>query len=308
MIRLSATRGLLSIVIACASLIGECQWPLPFGPTSVAAATWSELRKDLLNRNADLNQFAARGPFSVTTRRDFTLRLSSREIIRGDLFLSSDGEKAPLVTLLHGFDSTKEDHAYQAMHLASWGMHSLCLQLPNKGPWINTGKTVSRIVRRIYSQPGVVDRRVDVSKLILIGHSFGGEAATVALAEATGTAGAILLDPATISRELPGYLSRIRRPVLILGADEARFSARNRENFFRYIRKGVSELSIKDALHEDAQFPSKSSDASEDSQMTFVKAMTAAAFSLSATGRFDYAWESFGENVKEKRFFNPKRK
>src|SRR5207342_632078 len=118
-----------------------------------------------------------------------------------------------LVIILHGFDSSKEDHSYQAMHLASWGMHSLSLQLPNKGPWVSNGKTLAKIVRFIYRWPEIFDDHVDVNKIILVGHSFGGAAVAVALADGAPATGAILLDPAAISRELPGYLSRIKKPV-----------------------------------------------------------------------------------------------
>jgi pimeloyl-ACP methyl ester carboxylesterase len=132
-----------------------------------------------------------------------------------------------LVIILHGFNSSKEDHTYQAMHLTSLGMHSLSLQLPNKGPWVSNGRTLVKIVQFIYRWPEIFDNHVAVSKIVLLGHSFGGAAVAVALAEGAPATGAILLDPAAISRELPAYLSRIKRPMLILGADEHVSPARN---------------------------------------------------------------------------------
>jgi hypothetical protein len=38
-----------------------------------------------------------------------------------------------------------------------------------------------------------------------------------------------------------------------------------------------------------------------------MRAMTAAAFSLSATGKFDYAWASFADVLKNGKFFNAKK-
>ena len=194
------------------------------------------------------------------------------------------------------------------MHLASLGYVSLGLQLPNKGPWVNNGKPLATIVRFIYCWPEIFDNHVDVNKIILVGHSFGGAAVAVALAEGAPATGATLLDPAAISRELPGYLSRIKKPVLILGADEHVSPARNRDYFYRYVRSGIAEVSIKDAIHEDAQFPSESTQVTEELQVTFMKAMTSAAFSLSSTGKFDYAWASFGDVLKKGTFFNAKKK
>ena len=172
-----------------------------------------------------------------------------------------------LVIILHGFDSAKEDHTYQAMHLASWGMHSLSLQLPNKGPWVGNGQTLAIIVQLIYRWPEIFDNRADVNNKVLVDHSFGGAAVAVALAEGEAATGAILLDPAAISRELPAYLSRIKKPVLILGVDGHVSPARNCDYFYRCIRSGVAQDSIKDAIHEDDQTPSESREATEELQV-----------------------------------------
>ena len=96
--------------------------------------------------------------------------------------------------------------------------------------------------------------------------------------------------------------------MLIIGTDEHVSPTRNRDEFYRYVRSGVAEVSVKDAIHEDAQFPSESAEATEELQVTFMKAMTAAAFSLSATGKFDYAWASFADVLKNGKFFNAKKK
>lgn len=302
-------RLFLLIMIAWATLAGGCKTPPNLSVTPLKPATLAELQEELLNRRkAELELFGFRGPFAVALQKDHAMRLSTKERINADLYLSKHGDKAPLVIIQHGFDSSKEEHAYQAEHLATWGMHSLSLQLPNKGPWIDNGRTLAKIVRFIHQWPEIFNGRVDVNKVVLVGHSFGGAAAAVALAEGAPAMGAILLDPATINRNLPKYLSRIHKPMLILGADEQLFQARNREWFYRHVRSGVGELLIKDALHEDAQFPSESPQATEESQITFMKAITSAAFSLSATGRFDYAWSGFADGLNKGKFFNAKKK
>jgi pimeloyl-ACP methyl ester carboxylesterase len=213
---------------------------------------------------------------------------------------------------VHGHDNSKEDHAYQAFHLATWGIHSLAVTLPNQGPWTANGRTLARIVTHIRRRPDLVDRRIDVNRIILAGHSYGGAAAAIALAVGAPAAGGILLDASGTGKDLPGYLRRIAKPMMLLGADERISPVRDRSYFFFYIQSGVAEISIANATHEDAQFPlepgSEPSSATEELQITFVSALTSAAFSLGQTGNFDYAWRSFGEAIRTGKFINVKKK
>ena len=304
------------LVVAWLVLASGCARPPPTGETPLEVNTQSELQGYLLTHKADLDQFRLRGPFAVATQKNHEIRLSATERFNTDLFLSAPAEKAPLVIFMHGHDSSKEAHAYQAMHLASWGMHSIALQLPNNGQWVRNGKTLAKIVNFIHRGPEIIDSRIDVNKIILVGHSFGGSAVAIALAEGAPAVGGILLDPAAIGRDLPKFLNQIVTPVMLLGADEGVSSARNRDYFFRFIRSGIAEVSIKDASHEDAQYPSEFSlqnfgfdpHTTEELQVTFVSALTSAALSLSSTGKFDYAWTSFGDVFENGKFFNVKKK
>jgi len=304
---------LFAIAIACLALVSSCARLPSTGVTSLKPATMSELRGYLLSHKADLDQFRLRGPFAVAVQKDYEIRLSTTERIVADLYLSAPAEKAPLVIFLHGFENSKEDHAYQAMHLATWGMHSLALQLPNNGPWVGNGRTLARIVNFIYRRPEIIDSRIDVNRIILVGHSFGGSSVAIALAEGAPAAGSILLDPAGVGKVLPNFLRRINKPVMLLGADEKISSTRDRGYFYRYIRSGIAEVSIRDATHEDAQYPAELplqifGSTTEELQITFVSALTSAAFSLAYTGKFDYAWTSFGNAIDNGKLVNAKKK
>ena len=170
----------------------------------------------------------------------------------------------------------------------------------------NNGKTLARLVNLIYRSPQVIDSRIDVNKIILVGHSFGGTSVAIALADGAHAAGGILLDPAGVGRDLPNFLRKIDLPLLLLRADEHMSEARNRDYFYRYVRSGVAEVSIRGATHEDAQYPSEFPQTTEESQVSFMSALTAAAISLSATGKFDYAWASFSGAIENGKLFNAK--
>ena len=303
-------------VVSVALLAGCTRVPPPLQQTPLKVENLSDLRAYLLGHDPDLDLFRSRGPFEVAIHEDQVLRLSPRERVEMDLFLSSAGERAPLVVFVHGYDSSKGAHFYQAAHVASWGMHAVSLQLPRTGPWSTNGRTLGRIVNLIQRAPELIDTAVDTSRIVLVGHSFGAIAVVVALADKAPAAGAILLDPAAIGKTLPDALRRVAKPVLVLGADDQIQSTRNRPDFYRFIQSGISEVSIRGAAHEDAQYPSEYAlqhfgqdpYTTEEAQKTFASAIAAAAFSVSATGSFDYAWKSFEAVIKNGQFFNPKKK
>jgi dienelactone hydrolase len=278
--------------------------------------TFSELQKQLAGQDASLKRFRQRGPFEVSVLKDRAIRPSAKERILADVYLASPAEKAPLVIFLHGHDCSKEAHAKQAAQVASWGMHAVSLQLAKTGPWDVNAATLVRIVNLIRRTPALIDKRIDVNRIILVGHSFGGHAVAVAMAQGAPVAGGILLDPAYFGRATPEFLYKIKKPVMVLGADELLHPVRRREYFYDYIQGDVVEVSIKDATHEDAQFPSETSlqnggvdpETTEELQITFVSGIVATAFSLSTTRTLDYVWASLREMVDSGKMFNPKKK
>jgi len=302
--------------IASLALVAGCARLPATGITPLKVKTVSELRAIVLSQKPDVELFRPRGPFEVLTHTDREIRLSATERIDADLYLAAPAEKAPLVILLHGYDNSKEDHAYQAMHLATWGIHSLAVTLPNKGPWLENSRKLTRLAALIRSQPGIIDKRIDGDRIILAGHSFGGAAVTMALATGAPAAGGILLDPAGTGKGLPSYLRKVAKPVMVIGADERLSPVRDRGWFYEHIRRNVTQVSITDAHHEDAEFrvepPSQDSNsesnATEELQITFVSALTAAAFSLGHTGGFDYAWASFRGGIVSGKFFDALKK
>ena len=323
MTRTAVAIGLSGFRIPALLLIALIMYPLgcarQFPATEVTpikAPDPAELQRYLLSRKPDVAEFRLRGPFGVIERRDLEIPVSPDLTVEADLYLCAAARKAPLVIVLHGLDNSKEDHAFQAMHVASWGMHGIALSLPKHGPWIANGRALARLVEAVQRTPQLVDNRIDADKIILVGHSFGATAVAAALGEGARALGGILLDPAGIGRQLPQLLQRITVPVMVIGADEDIWPTRNRGQFYRFIPAGIGEISIRDTLHQDAQYPNQYTlrafqdqpDDTEEAQIAFVSALTASAFSLAATGSLDYAWTSFENAIQKGIFFNVRRK
>jgi pimeloyl-ACP methyl ester carboxylesterase len=302
------------------------------GVTLLKPGSFSELQSYLRDHKPDVDQFRPRGPFGVDVHENYEIPVSTArsesdlvgtgiaekaplfpseegtsDHIDTDLFLSEHAEKAPLVIFMHGYGGSRVTHFEQAKHVASWGMHSLTLRLLNDGEWGTNGRTVARLVRFLSHPPGIMAGRIDVDRIILVGYSFGGTSVSVALALGAPVAGAILLDPAAIGRAMPDWLPRINVPVLVIGADQRVSQANHRDYYYRNIRV-VAEVSVKGASHEDAQSSAAAGLTKEELQTTFTSAITSAAFSLSSTGKLDYAWASFEGALKGGRLFMPRKK
>jgi predicted esterase len=304
-------RRLLLLAIACLALLASCARMPSTGITPIRTATLGELRAHLLANKPDVDQFRLRGPFEVTVREDQDISLSATEKVKADFYLAAPREKAPLVIVLHGHGNSKDDHAYQAMHLATWGMHAITLQVPPDGPWVPNGQLLAKVVSLIARNPAVIDERVDPARIVLAGHSFGAAAVAVALAEGAPAVGGILLDPAAFANQISKFLPRVGKPVLVIAADPNVTRTRGRELFYELIRSGIAEVTIKDAHHEDGEFPMEEapdSAGTEALRITFVSALTSGAFSLGFTGRSDYAWTSFGDALKNGRMMDALRK
>ena len=310
-----ALRALLTAAAALL-LVTACTPRLPpVDRAELKPKTAAELQKYVVTREPDVDVFRARGPFRVTVHENHELRLAPKEIYRGDLFAAGLTGPAPLVIILHGYDSSKAAHYHQAVHLASWGMHAMTVALPPKGPWSNNGRILARIVSAIHASPELMPAQIDRDRIIMVGFSFGATAVAVALAQGAPAAGGIFLDPAAIGKGLPQLMRRIDKPVLVIGADEEVSSTRNREYFYDFIRSTIAEVSIRGAAHEDGQYPSDEAirtgsdpNTTEDLQIAFAAALTSAALSLAATGGFDYAWETFGPALQSGRFINARKR
>lgn len=302
--------------VALLVLVGSCTQMPSTGVTTLrfvddkrgpAAPLESEtVRAQVVERNIGVDQFRLRGPFEVTTQNGVAIRLSAKERFPADLYLSSLGKSAPLVILLHGYNNGKADHAYQGMHLATWGMNSIVLQLPSRGSWVAHGRTLARIIDHIRKRPAEFPA-IDTRSIVLVGHSFGASSVAYAMSQGATAVGAVLLDPAAYGGGLQNALGRINRPVIVIGADEEIFPARGREVFLRSIRGSAGELSVRNAGHEDAEFR-LSDDGTREEQLAFVSALTAAVISISSTGQLDYAWQSFEPAIAAGRLFDVKKK
>ena len=305
------------LLIALMALSISCARRFPATEvTPIKVDNPAELQRYLLSHKPDVAQFRMRGPFAVIERRDLEIPLVSGPTVEADLYLCAAARKAPLVIVLHGYNNSKEDHAFQAMHLASWGMHGLAIDLPKQGPWIANGRTLAKLVDAIHRTPQLIDDRIDANKIILVGHSFGATAVATALGQG---APALRRRASRSRRDRPGIAAvaaadhRSRdgdrcgrghlahpQPRAILPLHSGR-GRRDLDTGHGPRRCAVSERAHAPRIRGKP-------DDTEDAQIAFVSALTSSAFGLAATGGIDYGWNSFENAFKNGMFFNARRK
>ena len=263
----------------------------------------------IIKKKLPREAFEKRGPFGYQYHADMTIDISQNESLEADFIQTTAAGKAPLLIFIHGNHSKKEVHSFQAQRLSTWGFHALSIDVPNRKQWVENGDRVLRLVKYIHAHPEDLSDQIDTSKIILVGHSFGGSASIIAAGSGAPVAGLILLDPAVVDPVVEEKMTKVKAPVILLGADKKIYKARKRRQFFRKIKSPMIELSIVNTTHDEAQFPSLCSlyalgfeCYSRDNQKLFTSAITVSAYSLTVTQRLNYAWTTFKESARQGTF------
>ena len=202
-----------------------------------------------------IESFKKDGPYNYSEERNFEIRISKDELVSTDIFIVDSNEKRPLLIFQHGNKAHKGVHLNQARRAASWGFNVVTISQPNIKRWITNGKVLGDFTKLLYSWPQILNNKFDRESIILIGHSFGGSAASIAAGSGAPVKGIVLLDPALVSDKVIPYLKNINTNVALLGADTKVFKSRRRYKFYKNIKKNMVEISVKNATHNDAQSP-----------------------------------------------------
>jgi dienelactone hydrolase len=252
-----------------------------------------------------LARFENAGPFEVKSRLDREFSLDLENVVVMDHFSARSSEKLPVIIMSHGNFSNKRAHRQQARHLASWGFHVVSVESPNRDQWLENGVRLRKIAEIFYRFPKTLAKNADSSKIIMIGHSFGGSATMLAVGNGAPVIGAILLDPAVVHSKVVRAMKEATIPVALLGSDKRIFRARGRIQFFKNISGEMLEVSVPNSTHDDAQGPSVFSQAalgfdpftSREKQALFRSMITVSVIGMSSSGTLDFPLKTFSRAV-----------
>ena len=267
------------------------------------------IQANILLMEPELSRFEARGPFEVSERLDREVTLNLDQTVAVDHFSARTEDKLPIVVISHGNYSSKKAHRSQARDLASWGFHVVAFEVPNRDQWLENGVRLRQFTDLLHRMPAILGEGADGGRIIIVGHSFGGSAAVLAMAGGAPVIGAVLLDPAVVHSSVVAAMKGIDLPVVLLGADRKVFSARGRAKFSATLAGEMLEVSVPKATHDDAQGPSMFSRSalgfdpftSGRRQAVFRSMLTVAVLGLSSSGTLDFPARIFSREEKEGR-------
>ena len=294
-------------------LIG-CQ-TVEFQPTHHVSKNFQDLFAKIKNDVINIHELEKTGPFSSSYFEDYQISTSPEFTVAVDLFIPKQTGKSPLVIFCHGNKFYKTVHRNQAKHLASWGFTTMTLQMPNQKQWVKNGRRIAKLSQLIHSFPEIIHTNIDKRKIVLVGHSFGGSAVTIAAGRNAPVAGLILLDPAVVSDKVIGFMQKAEVPAILLGADPSVFKSRRRQMFFKKMAGPLAEVSVRNATHNDAQIPTIDKilwgmdfKTHPNRQKIFLRNIIVGAFSLIQNNPLDLSWKDFRYQKKLGKLFQLKRK
>ena len=82
------------------------------------------------------------------------------------------------------------------------------------------GRMLAQVTELLQKNPALLNANIDGGKILLVGHSFGGSSVAIAMGDGAPVLGGVLLDPAIADGDLRGALGRIKKPLILIGADE----------------------------------------------------------------------------------------
>jgi pimeloyl-ACP methyl ester carboxylesterase len=200
-----------------------------------------------------ISDFDRWGPFDFDIHENFDVRLSEKAKISSTLINPKNYRESQLVIFQHGNKSSQDDHIEQAKVIASWGFQVIILSQPNQKHWNLNSQNLKNLIQLVKAFPPIVGRIDQDFSLYLVGHSFGGYAATYASIKGADVDGIVLLDPAIYDSKIITKKRVNSKPTIIIGADEQIFRSKKREAF-RSLSPRSIEISISQAGHYDAQW------------------------------------------------------
>lgn len=171
-----------------------------------------------------------------------------------DLYWPGSGSPAPLVIVAHGFSRHRRHMSGWGQHLASEGFAVAVPDLPAWSDQARNGRFISELRAHLCAE-GPWRRRIDPSRVGMVGFSAGGLASLLAAAGSPDLAIWVGLDPVDRHGLGAKAASRVKCRAVVLTAEPSSCNARGNVRAIIAALPHCEHFGIPGAVHVDAEWP-----------------------------------------------------
>ena len=171
-----------------------------------------------------------------------------------DIYWPETASPAPLVIVAHGFLRHRHNMSAWGQHLASEGLVAAVPDLPAWSDHVRNGRFISELRAHLCAgEPW--KRRIDPSRVGLLGFSAGGLSTLLSAADSPGLAIWVGLDP--VDRDGAGAKAAplVKCRAVILTAEPSACNARGNARDIAAALPRCEEFRVAGAVHVDAEWP-----------------------------------------------------
>jgi dienelactone hydrolase len=171
-----------------------------------------------------------------------------------DLYWPDSAEPAPLVIVAHGFMRRRRNMSGWGQHLAGEGFVAAVPDLPVRSDHARNGRFISDLLApRCAGAPW--SRRIDPSRVGLMGFSAGGLATLLSAADDPGPAIWVGLDPVDHNGAGAKAALRVKCQAVVLTAEPSACNAHGNARDIIAALPSCEHFSVAGAVHVDAEWP-----------------------------------------------------
>jgi hypothetical protein len=212
---------------------------------AIAIATFAVFVGSCANTNPSAGSDVARDTIRVELPAGTT---------ESDVYWPRAAARAPMVIVVHGFSRHRHNMSGWGRHLASEGIVAVVPDLPTRSDHARNGRFISELRAHMLDDESL-GKRIDPSRVGLLGFSAGALSSLLSAAHSPGLAIWVGLDPVDRDRLGAKVAPMVRSPAVVLTAEPSTCNAHGNARDLVSALPRHDHFGVAGAVHLDAEWP-----------------------------------------------------